>query len=364
MSFPAPSRSARSLLHRTCLAARAPRARSLAALALAAGLLAACSREGGAPAASGGSASQVSFLASAPTPPFLERMVDAPERVAHGGLRRVEYHLAVDGVPTSLVYDERITADGAGRYAIEPVSVASPALSQPQREVFDELQRARQGFFFKYRDLRVRNWELFQQNYSVRVEQDAPVVAGVECVEIEITPRDGSARSYRLAVEADSGLVLRALERDESGAIVAATMFLEFTRQPVLDGVAFHVERYPGTPLAQAALSPGFTPARPQVLPAGYREVSSELVEVAGDTYARRVYGDGLENVFFLERRGAPGSQTAPLSASAGTPENVTVRLAQLGSFRVAEVARGNGGYFVVGKVSEADVLAILRSAL
>lgn len=347
--------SASSPLRRTRLLARAA-----AACVLAAGLLGACSGEVGAP--SDGAAGGVSALTNAPTPPFLERMADAPERVAHAGLRRVEVHVGIDGVPTSMVYDERITADGAGRYAIEPVSVAAPSMTQPQREIFDELQRARQGFFFKYRDLRVRDLDLFLQNYAVAVVQDTPVVAGVACVEIEVTALAGPGRSYRLAVDPDSGLVLRSFERDENGAIVAATTFLEFTRQPVLDGVEFHVERFPGTPLAGASLPAGFTPARPQILPVGYRELSAEVLVLAGDTYVRRVYGDGFESVFFLERREAASPITAVGSAAAA--QNVTVRMAQLGSFRVAEAARGQGSYFVVGKVSEAEVLGILRSAL
>ncbi len=324
--------------------------------------LAACS--GGEAAASTGaeaaSKSAIHAVGSPTVPAFVAAMVDAPERVAHGGVRRVEYHLDVAGVPASLVYDERVTADGQGRYAIEPIAVASPVMSAPQRELFEELQRARQGFFFKYRDLRVRGLDLFLQNYVVRVLASAPVVAGVECVEIEITPRNGPARSYLLAIEARSGLVLRAIERDLNGATVASTTYLEFTRDPVLAGVEFHVERFPGTPLATTALTAGAAPAEPRVLPVGYRAVSSEVVQLAGTTYIRRVYGDGLENVFFLERVAAaiPGHM-----ATVAVPK-LTVRMAELGSFRIAEVVRGGGSFFLVGKISEADVLEILRSAL
>ena len=306
------------------------------------------------------SAAQLQSAQPTTSPSFLSAMVRAPERVAHSGLRRVEYHLTVDDLPTSLVYDERITADGEGHYAIEPVSVAAPAMTVPQREIFEELQHTRQGFFFKYRDLRVRDVDLFVANYTVRVLPEPAVVAGVECVEIEAIPRVGPRRSYTLAVEAQSGLVLRALERDASGAIVAATTYLEFSRTPTLDGVEFFAERYAGTPLAQAELPADFAPARPQILPEGYREVSSEVVELEAQTYVRRVYGDGLENLFFLERH----DPRVPLDASAPEPATLTVRIAELGSFQVAEVVRGRGSFFVVGKVSEADVLGILRSAL
>ncbi|MBL8863076.1 MAG: hypothetical protein JNK02_13860 [Planctomycetes bacterium] len=296
----------------------------------------------------------------ATAPPFLAAMIDAPERVAHGGLRRIEVHLKVDGLPTSLIYDERVTADGNGRYLIEPVAVSAPSMSLPQREVFEELQRARQGFFFKYRDPRIRDVERFLENYALHVVAEPAVVAGVECVEIEIAPRRGTLRSYRLSVDASTGLVLRALERDATGTVVATTTFLEFTRDPALEGVAFHVERFPGHPLEALAVLPGPPPAAPQVLPAGYREVTSDVVDLAGTSYLRRVYTDGFEHLFFLERRPAAAAPGALQAEST----NVTVRIAEVGAFRVAEALRSGGSLFVVGKIAEADVLAVLRSAL
>lgn len=339
---------------------RAPRNLAfVAAIGLA--FLAACG--GGVGSSASTATTSESALQSVPAsalPEFIARMVDAPERVAHGGVRRVEYHFDVDGITSSMVYDERVTADGQGRYAIEPITVTSPVMNAPQRELFEELQRARQGFFFKYRDLRVRGLEPFARNYVVQVLANTPVVAGVECVEIEVTPRNGPARSYRLAIEARSGLVLRAIERDAAGTTVASTTYLEFTHDPVLAGVEFHVERYPGTPLPTAALSAGAAPAEPRVLPVGYREVTSEQIDVEGKTYIRRVYGDGLENVFLLE------CVAAGASAHAATPAvpKLTVRMTELGPFRIAEVVRGGGSLFLVGKISEADVLEILRSAL
>ncbi len=350
---------------------------ALVALCIAS-VAAACSGEVAATTSS--AQEQLVIAQDQPSLPFLVSMVDAPERVAHAGLRRVEIHLPADAATVgadsaNLVYDERITADGAGHYAIEPVTVVSPSMTQPQREIFEELQRARQGFFFKYRDLRVRDLELFLGNYAVTVVDEPAFVAGVECVEIEVTPRADPRRSYRLAVDPRTGLVLRTIERDATGVVVASTTFLEFTRTPSLEGVEFHAELYAGTPLEGAELPKGFAPARPQILPRGYREVSSEVVELAGDTYVRRVYGDGLENVFFLQREEpavAVDAAADPVAADgmpqvhAATPRGgaVMVRIAQVGSFCVAEAVRGRCTYFVIGKVSEADVLDILRSAL
>jgi hypothetical protein len=74
--------------------------------------------------------------------------------VAHGGTRRLEYHYEIAGAPQSLICEERVTADGRGHFAIDPLRVGAPALTDAQREVFDLVQKNREGFFFRFRDFR------------------------------------------------------------------------------------------------------------------------------------------------------------------------------------------------------------------
>jgi hypothetical protein len=319
--------------------------------------LAAC--DGGGPGGMQRSSGESLAVEETSAPSFLALVPDAPERVAHSGVRRIEVHVDVDGVPTSLAYDERVVADGQGHYSIELAQVLQPTMTQPQLEIFEEMQRARQGFFFKYRDLRIRNLDLFLQNYAVDVLDGVQVVAGVECVEIDVSPRLPRGTRYRLAIDPRTGLVLRAVERDQNGQVVTSSEFLEFSDNPGHGHVEFFQERFPGIPLAGAPLPPGFVPVTPQVLPEGYREVTSDLLEVAGDHYVRRVYGDGFENLFFLQRR-----EPAPPSGQGAESATHRVRLAQLGAWRVAELVETRGSLFVLAKVSEAEVLELLRSTL
>lgn len=336
-----------------------PRTRPVASALLLTALLSALAAcDGGSP---GGMQRSTGTMAveETSTPSFLSLVPDAPERVPHSGLRRIEVHVDVDGVPTSLAYDERVVADGHGQYSIELAQVLQPTMTQPQLEIFEEMQRARQGFFFKYRDLRIRNLDLFLQNYTVDVLDGVQLVAGVECVEIDVSPRLPRGTQYRLAIDPRTGLVLRAVERDQNGQVVTSSEFLEFSDNPGHGHVAFFQERYPGIPLAGAPLPPGLVPVVPQILPEGYREVSSDLLEVAGDHYVRRVYGDGFENLFFLQRR-----EPAPPSGQSAESATHRVRLAQLGAWRVAELVETRGSLFVLAKVSEAEVLELLRSTL
>lgn len=325
------------------------------AFSFATGLLG-CSGDVAAPGSeASGAVAQMHSAYTPPPPSFLAAMPDAPERVAHAGLRRVEYHVPVDGVTTDLVYDERVVASGDGRYAIDTVQVLAPSMSAAQREIFEALQFGRQGFFFKYRDLRVRDVDRLLENYMIGVAAGTVIVAGVECVELQIDPRQGAARSFRMAVHAETGLVLRSVERDESGVAVASVTFTEITFEPKLDDVEFHVERYVGTPLPAGA-----TNVSPQILPVGYRATVSETFQLDGDDYLRCVYDDGLQQVLFLrrDRNGSAGGQATT------SPESVTVRVAEVGAFRVAEAVVARSNFFVVGKISESDVLEILRSAL
>jgi hypothetical protein len=347
------------------------RARPFRAFAILALGLSFASCSPGVPVEPGERAATPGFQASlaAPTLPFLERVADAPSHVAHAGRRRVEVRIEVEGVQRALVYVEHVVADGQGRYSILPVAVETPAMTTIQREVFDELQRARQGFFFKHRDLRVRDVALFLENYAVHAVAEPAIVAGTSCVELEIAPRRGPARSYRLAVEPGTGLVLRTIERDASGAEVGRTEFQDFTLAPELDQVEWHVETLTPTPLQDATFPATEPPARPQILPEGYREIAADLVAAGGDLYVRRVFGDGLETAFFLERRApaagsVPVTSANPVQATPAGPKNLAVRIAEVGAFRVAEVDVGARRLLVVGKLAEDEVLAILRSAL
>jgi hypothetical protein len=346
------------------------------AIALALFGAAACTRvpDQGAPSASstaadiGAAGSQIALI---------ERIEQAPLHVRHGGTRRVEFWYETEGTEHALAYQEHVTADGRGRFALDPGKVETPALSTSQREIFELVQKQREGFFFRYRDFGVRQRALFEANYSVQVVGAPLTVAGRECTQIEVRRIGMQARStYRAAVDVGTGLVLRWTETSAEGRLLARSEFLDFTLDPALDGVDWFE-----SPLEVEALQPGledasvlgFRPHQLQVLPAGYQLLRSERIVESGATWLRRVYGDGLENLFVLERGadvvplpgGTPAASTdgasrASLTNAAG---QIVVRLCQVGAWTLAEVASGQGQLFVVGKVGESDVVDCLRSA-
>lgn len=308
---------------------------------------------------------------------LIERIQTAPMRVRHAGTRRLQFYYEVEGVQRKLEYQEHVVTDGNGRFALDPLEVAAPPMSTAQREVFDLQQKAREGFFFRYRDFGVRQRDLFAENYRVQVLGSSLTVAGRECSQIEVRHRRAGPTWYQAAVDVETGLVLRWSEFSTAGQLVARSEYLDITLDPVLDGVDWFV-----SPLQIVALEPGhesaallgFQPHQVQLLPAGYQILRSEMLHEGATTWLRRVYGDGVENLFVLERGAdaapSPKASRVPANADAtqrtalgDAPVTLVVRLCQVGAWTLAEAAQGSAKLFVVGKVGEDDVVSCLKSA-
>jgi hypothetical protein len=346
------------------------------AIAFALACAAACSRVPSAPASNPAAVQSVDMHAGGSATALIERIQDAALRVKHGGTRHLWFEYQSEGADHALErhtleYMEHVTADGQGRFALDPGAIVQPAMNAQQREVFELLQKQREGFFFRYRDFGVRQRNLFQANYSVEVLGTPIAVAGRTCTQIDVR-RVGKAHSkYRAAIDDATGLVMRWTETTLEGRIIASSEFVEFTLDPVLDGVdwfesTLQVQSLQSGPTLSgeelAAL--GFQPHTPQILPAGYQLLRSErVVETDGKSWLRRVYGDGLENLFVLERGSDPGQAGALHASTSGPSDQIVVRVCQAGAWTLAEVFGRSGQLFVVGKVGEDEVVDCLQSA-
>lgn len=356
-------------------------ARTLVAALFMTALVASCSRTH-APAAAGEVAAQAggpgTVFAEAP---IHERMRLAPTTVRHGGTRRLEFHYDIAGVAHTMRYEERMTSDGNGRFAIDPLRVVEPAMTTEQHEVFELLQKNREGFFHRFRDFGVRQRELFLANYRIVDLHTSPVIVGRACNEFEIERKVGATGKYRLAVDVQTALVLRSIEFSAGGAEVARVEFVDFTLDPVLDNVAWFTPRYDGAPfdpLDHAAAGLAFKPHVPRLLPTGYQHLRSEILrDAANEAWLRHVYSDGVENLLVLEKTAHVGvgdqaeltqstsksQQPDGQTASLVQPAPYKVRLMNAGLLTIAEVAEGDSQLFVVGKIAEDDLLRLLKSA-
>ncbi|MGH8310973.1 MAG: hypothetical protein ACRETX_14405, partial [Steroidobacteraceae bacterium] len=143
----------------------------------------------------------VSAINVNPTSPlevgFINDVIHAPHRVRHGATRRITYNYESNGSVYTLIYNERVVTDGQGHFSIDPGVVEVPDLTTPQREIFELLQKEREGFFHRFRDFSIRAAGLFQANYTVETLAATPTIAGRVCTEMEVRRVD-HARSWYL----------------------------------------------------------------------------------------------------------------------------------------------------------------------
>lgn len=330
---------------------------------------------GGAVAA--GCGSQATLASSSQGVDLITQIQQAPLLEAHGGVRLLESHYQLDGGSDRLVYRERVVTDGQGSFAITPLGVVSGG-TLPQAD-FQLLQKAREGFHFRYRDFLVRDLAAFLTNYELETVGQLVQVAGRDCLELSIRRKDQTL-SFDLAMDVATGLVLRYHEYDAHGQLYTSMVYESFDPTPDLVGVTFHT---PGNQEQQLDLSQpvlpqlGFQPYVPKLPPGtGYTFVdASRVVDVHGQTWAKLTYTDGVETLFFLDggptqaQQGElgdkqPGAQTAGATSAGGTSMSDRLQLFHEGPLTVAWGEVMAHRMIAVGKIDRSSMVTLIESAL
>lgn len=331
------------------------------ALALAACVaIAACSRKGGSDAFAG-----PSVLHAQSDPGLLARMHDAPTQTRFSGVRQLWIRGDAQGATQTLAYDETVYADGLGGFAIEPGTVSQPSLSAGQRDLFEILQRTREGFLFRYRDFAIRDVGLLTQNYQVQDTGAVVTVAGRACTELRFERLLAPRRSHVVAVDRATSLVLRWEELNDRGVAVARMEYTSFDPAPNLSGVTLHanLSALPLDPAVDNRAILGFPLRLPQVLH-GFQLVDAEEITYDNRKWARVQYQDGVEPLLFLysSRTGVPAGR---VQMSASDPSSVpVVRVFRAGAWTLAQCKHAGSEYVVAGKLDESRLLETLRSAM
>ncbi len=322
---------------------------ALASLALSLGTLAGC----------GGS----------PTPPppavlaLIDQMQKAPIQVPYAGLRRIEITGPLAHI--DLAYTERVWNDGTGRFAILPEDVLTP-LDMNAVE-FELMQRARAGYFYRYRDFTIRDVDLFLSNYEVQDYGEQVTVAGRPAWELTFHRSSEPGAGYRVAADPATGLVLRYVELDASGAEVSSMEYVSIDYAPSFEGVAWHRTTLNEEPLdldaGPAALIAqlGFLPLVPKDLPAGYQpEAVTKMVDPDDRVWAKVYATDGIDALFFLSTSRSPFG-TSLGTFGDGSDEVVWFRA---GPVTVAQGKVHDYEVLTVGRVSELELTWMIDSSL
>lgn len=327
------------------------------------------------------------------TQQLLARIESSITEIAFHGERRVRMDYRVLGGERELEYVERVVSDGEGGFGMVVGEILSPAMTPDEEEFFRILQESRQGFFYRYRDFRIRDLALFQQGYTLR-QTGLATICERPCVVLEVRHRERRGRWYRVAVDPRTGVVMRAEEHaGAANRIVASVEFEAFEEGSPAEEIALYqtrIERDRVDLTIDTVDQVGFQVLRPTLLPEGYRfEGADSMQDPDGRTWVRQVFADGVEHLFFLQspvvdgfrplERGAalegfgtsaaPGrttGQTGP-NGELGTAEDLKddrVTVAAVGPWTVVEGTVRGRSVVAIGKVVESELLQLVQSAL
>lgn len=274
--------------------------------------------------------------------------------VAHSGLRRFEF---TPPTGAGLTYRERITTDGNGRFALEPVD----ASDVDNWSAFELVQRVREGFLFRYRDFLVRDRQLFGRNWRTIDRGETVTVAGRICQRYRVERTIGEPRAFELSVDAETGLVLASEELDSGGARIAAMVYETIQLEPDLRFVAWHVasnEERVLDPLRSVAEQIQVQPLEPRLLPVGYAPLEAATVrDGEGAQWLKLTYTDGVEPLFLFQ--GLDSLAHAGLGSSSSS-----VVVFQVGAATVIQGKVDAFDLMVIGKALKAELLDLIESGL
>lgn len=241
---------------------------------------------------------------------WLQRMSDAARHMAYEGVFVVQHGSAMQTLsivnrPSGASKDSRLAAmDGAQR---EVRCSQSGSISRVVEGGQVKLEKRLNGRHFP--DLLPLNAVPLANWYGVKLGELARV-AGQECRQVEILPKDAYRWGYVLCAEKDSGLPLKAAMVNEAGQPLMQYAFAEIRL-----GAAPKTEAQTrgdawSLPALPAAMRPiGFETVNARNLPPGFSRISAvkrTLPNKPGEV-EHWVFSDGLTHIsLFLERAAHP----------------------------------------------------------
>ena len=321
----------------------------------------------GAPSAGGAGAPLVGFPRFGPE--YFNRTLEAPFTVAFRGDRHVLTRSLEFDLMVQVEVLEDVASDGAGKFAVKPLQLISPAVGTEDLVSILDQHEAREGFFYRFRDFRIRDLNAFWSNYDVQhhVGQTV-VVAGRTCERFDVLREDGTGLRYEVAVDPETSLVLE--ERAFDGLeLVHHNWFSTLHLDPDLGSVPLNdgssMWNVVDEPTLQGMLNEDLL--IPSAPPTGYEpeQLAFALnVGGTGTTWVRSIYGDGLQQVFFLSEDTAASIGNGGYQASAGGHEGDSVRVFSFGRWSIVEGHVRARKVLAFGRVDQEELLLMLQSAV
>ena len=191
-------------------------------------------------------------------------------------------------------------------------------------------------------------------------------VAGRSCARYRVEPRSQVGGAYEVAVDVATGLMLRYEAFDDQDRTLVSVEYEIFDPTPDLSSfipVPAPRELWELDPTWALPVQINQQVNTPRVLPEGYalrRAVT--LRDGTNQHWLRLTYTDGVESLFFLARIENPFREAGPITP--GTVDVSDVTVFQMGTALAAQGTFNGKEFIAVGKVSEAELLDMIESAL
>lgn len=173
---------------------------------------------------------------------------------------------------------------------------------------FDRLQKLFEGgqgtYIAKGRDFRVRDFELFYQNYTHVVFDTKAVLTGRPVYVADVKPKLLDRPWYTVWVDQETLITLKYLEFLPSGVLAAEMETLSIEYSPDLTGEVFELpahsvqQEYSHQQVLSFAPFKLFTPT---YLPAGFVHDSTRTSMLASHPVVAFSYTDGVQELFFVQ---------------------------------------------------------------
>ena len=347
------------------MATRTSLTRWAAALALGLGTVACGGAQAPAPTAEAPAGEQAASAS------LLTLMANAPTSVRFEGVRRFEAYWPSGGVAQQLAYRESVVADGTGKFALTALEVLAPPMGAADEALFKVTQKLRARTMYFARDFGIRELGQFELNYKLIDTGQPTLVAGVPCQRMIVVERVAPDRRFLLDVHTSTGLVLSSREELLDGTLVALIEFEAIDFDPDLTNVIWdaklateEVDLVPGS--QQAIVKLGFVPRLPKVLPGGWKQTGfSKLTDPTnGEVWAKAVYSDGVEQVFFVVAKGK-GPEHQLENPPPGTPPAHADRVSKMavGNWTLLDADLDQGHALVLGRTQDGLLEGLVQSA-
>lgn len=302
-------------------------------------------------------------------PDYFQRLASAPFETAYRGDRVVKVRTMTGDIVHVLEYVEDVAANGHGAFTVVPIQVLDPILSFAENAEYLMRQEAREGFFYRYRDFRIRDFAAFQLNYEVQDLGQSEVIAGVPCELFDIQRRDGTGDLHRVAIDPVTALVLSEVTTRPNGEVLHQMRYQTFALDADLSDLELNSGVSAWTTTDQSGLGAALQNELllPTAPPSSYELQSFAYRATAGldnKPWAQLTYGDGVDTAFFLFEDSAVNTVgNAGPQHQVGAFDDV-VRAYTFGTWTMIEGEVRGRKVLAVGKVQEQELLLMLQSAV